>query len=121
MLPCGHSDSALQVDFYVDVFEDAEDTGQEQGHEVKVTILHRSSHNKKVKIEDLENLEEDETFLSQFTNALSVNGGESSDEATIMDCIMHYCALGWKVLSRLIPNRPCALLRHTAHTSRNLT
>lgn len=91
------------VDFFVDVFEDAEDTGKEQGHEIKVEILHKNAAAKRVKIEDLEELEEDATFLSQFSNALSVNGGEGSDDASILDCLMHYISLGWKVIACLIP------------------
>ena len=35
------ADDKELVEFYVDVFEDAEDTGREQGHEVKVQVRDR--------------------------------------------------------------------------------
>jgi hypothetical protein len=34
---------------------------------------------------------------------LSVNGGEDSEDTSIMDCLMHYIALGWKVMACVIP------------------
>ena len=48
-------------------------------------------------------MEEEVTYLSQFANALSVNGGADVDDSTIMDCVMHYIAVGWKVFAAIIP------------------
>ena len=63
----------------------------------QVEIKHRSA--RKVSIADLEEMEdEEETILSQFKGALTLNGGEDHADASILDCIMHYLAVGWKVL-----------------------
>jgi len=98
-------DDAESVDFFVDVFEDVEDTGHEKGHQMRVEVSHKNTLSKKAKIDDLEDLDKDVTCLTQFANALSVNGGGDVDESSIMDCIMHYVAVGWKVIAALIP--PC--------------
>lgn len=96
------ADGGDSVNFFVGVCDGAELT-----QKACVEIQHKSladSDKKKVSIEDLENLEDEQvTWAGQFKNALSVNGGGGDDAASVMDCLMHYIAVAWKLTAAFIP------------------
>ena len=73
-----------------------------EGQAIRIELVPKKGE-KNVSIEDLEGMDEPMTWMKQFANALSVNGGEDLEESTIMDGIMHYASVGWKV--------ECVLLR----------
>lgn len=93
---------AESLEFFVDIFEHDDDKGTEEGHEIKIELVPKKS-DKGVNIADLDEMDEPMTWMKQFANALSVNGGEDLEDSTIMDGIMHYASVGWKVFAAIIP------------------
>ena len=94
------ADEVKAVHFFVDVFEDEDETGNENGHEVQVDIAHKNALQREGSSHD-DNGSED-TWAGQFVTALTVNDN-NNDGIDFMDCILHYVAVGWKVLAAIIP------------------
>ena len=97
------ADGGNSVNFFVGICGSAAELSQKACVEIKHKSLADSGKKGAVSIEDLENLVEQVTWAGQFRNALSVNGGGGGDQASIMDCVMHYIAVAWKLLAAFIP------------------
>ena len=78
--------------------------GEKIGEEKVVTISIIHSQGEAPIAEEEEEEEEEETsWAGQFREAMNVNAGGDLSDATIMDCVMHWMSIGWKVMSATTP------------------
>jgi len=98
--PATDNDNDWTSRFYVDVTQVSEDGAAligEDTHTADVRIDHRAA------VLSLDGEFEQLTYGQQIRQAMNVNAGGPLSQASVMDCIMHWLSIGWKLLAALIP------------------
>mmetsp|Transcript_15534 Transcript_15534/g.52058 ORF Transcript_15534/g.52058 Transcript_15534/m.52058 type:complete len:822 (-) Transcript_15534:135-2600(-) len=88
--------------FTVKLYEEHEGVQVSESSEIRVKLESDLQYRGKA-TEGEEGEEEEVSWSQQFVQALNVNGGDESYDPGLLECVMHFLSIGWKLLAACIP------------------